>query len=99
MALKIRTNRVPRFIVESHELTKPEREEFDYLDWNAIDEGLDGATFVRYQGELIDLGTFERRDVGGTGYWHGIRCDSAWGGVVIRLADDGETAILGRASS
>ena len=52
------TNNVPRFVVEAYELSADERADFDYLDWTAIEAGEDSATFVRYKGELLDIGEF-----------------------------------------
>lgn len=51
----IKTNRVPRNIIDAYELTADERKEFDYLNWPAIDEGSDSASFIRYKGQLYDL--------------------------------------------
>lgn len=56
MAYTIVTNNKPRPIVDACELTPAERERFDYLDWPAITAGEDSASFVRYKGDLFDLG-------------------------------------------
>ena len=87
------TNHVPRFTVDSHELTATERAEFDYLDWSAIDEGNDSATFFRYRGTLYDLGEFMRTDLPG---WDGIATDSFFSVTVVKLVDDGEAVIVGK---
>ena len=52
----IRTNNVPRFVVDAYELTLAERAEFDYLNWDAIDAGEDSASFFRFKGTTYDLG-------------------------------------------
>jgi hypothetical protein len=99
MAVKITTDGVPIPIIEARELTAEEREQFDYLDWPAIDDGRDSASFFRYNGELHDLGEFSA-DFGitrGTGLpdemagWHGYRSDSFFSALLVRLVDeDGE---------
>lgn len=104
--LTIITNNIPRDIIDDWELTEKDRAEFDYLDWDAIDAGNDSASFVRYKGELIDLGEFQRlhdhgrvqmaRD-GGMDTWDGYRSDSFFSGQLIRWhGTDGEQVIMGR---
>ena len=100
--MQIITNHVPRFVVDAYELSPAERAEFDYLDWPAIERGEDSATFVRYKGELHDLGEFlttselsrgaGHHDLSG---WHGYRSDSFFSGLVVRFVDD-ESVIVGR---
>ena len=58
MTLKVITNNQPRPVVEAYELTEAERAEFDYLDWAKIEAGEDSASFVRYKGQVLDLGEF-----------------------------------------
>lgn len=102
MSVRVITNNVPRPIVDAYELSPKEREEFDYLDWPAIDEGADSASFFRYKGELHDLGEFTA-DYGitkGSGLpehlsnWHGYRSDSAFSALVVRYVDD-ESVVVG----
>jgi hypothetical protein len=94
------TNNVPRWIVEAHELTAAERADFDYLDWEAIERGEDSASFLRYRGEVYDLGEFECWDnpASPTRHgWDGIRPDSFFSGILVRYADDSfESVIVGR---
>jgi hypothetical protein len=93
----IRTNNVPRFTTDPSELTPAERNDFDYLDWPAIDDGRDSATFVRFRGELYSLDQFTRisPDAGSEfAGWHGIHHDSFFSGVLIRLSDDGEQVTM-----
>jgi hypothetical protein len=82
----IKTNHVPRDIIFAHELTEREREQFDYLDWPAIDEGRDSAEFFRYRGYLYNISDFQR--VSGLGSfldgWDGYAPDSFFSGVLIR---------------
>lgn len=100
MSLTIITNNVPRFIIEAYELTPKERTDFDYLDWPAIERGEDSASFIRYKGEIYDLGEFERWDNPASPTrlgWDGIRTDSFFSGLVIRYADDSfESVVIGR---
>lgn len=103
----IRTNNVPRDVIDAYELTAAEREEFDYLDWPAIDAGTDGASFFRYRGQLYDLGEFSR-DCGilrGSGLpahlssWDGYSSDSFFSATVVRYVDNFERVIVGRVYS
>jgi hypothetical protein len=101
--LKVITNNVPRDIVDAWELSAGERAEFDYLDWPAIDDGRDSASFFRYKGELHDLGEFSA-DWGilkGSGLpahlseWDGYRSDSFYSALVVRYVDQYERVIVG----
>ena len=87
------TNHVPRPLLDSAELTPSEREKFDYLDWPALDEGTDSATFFRYRGEVYDLAEFM---VGGEPGWDGSMADSFFSGLLVKIVDDGESVIVGR---
>ena len=88
----ILTNNVPRPILDAWELTPAERAQFDYLDWQAIEAGEDSASFVRYRGELHDLGEFSAswglsRESGLPDWlkgWDGYRSDSFFSGLVVR---------------
>lgn len=79
--MSVTTNHHHREILEGFDLTKTERESFDYIDWDAVEAGEDWATFFRYRGELYDLGEFTVTDQPG---WHGARADSFFSGVVVR---------------
>jgi hypothetical protein len=104
--LTIITNNVPRDIVDAWELTADERAEFNYLDWPAIDDGRDSATFVRYKGELIDLGdldgsTRQLPDDHPLRAWDAYRSDSFFSGIALRYAsedgrDDWDRVIVAR---
>jgi hypothetical protein len=101
-SLTIRTNNVPRDIIEAWELSAEERAEFDYIDWPAVDDGRESASFVRYRGELIDLGEFMAWDnpMSPTrGDWDGFRSDSFFSGLVVRYCDDHERVVIGLALS
>lgn len=92
------TNNVPRDVVEAWELTLKEREEFDYLDWEAIEKGEDSASFVRYKGEVYDLGEFTRYTGLDPGLrkWHGICTETFFSGILIRYLDHFEQVVVGR---
>ena len=90
------TGRQEHEIIDACQLTPDERAEFDYLDWPAIDDGRDGATFFRRDGDLYDLGNFMRTSPGSTEYrlgWHGCRGDSFFSGILVHISDDGETVL------
>lgn len=100
--MSVTTNNVPRHTLDAYELDATERKQFDYIDWPAVERGEASATFVRYRGELIDLGDFEV--VGhtlqmaqrlGLAAWHGWRPDSFYSAVVIRYAEDNESVVVG----
>jgi hypothetical protein len=91
--MKYITNHVPRPLIDAYTLTPTEREEFDYLDWPAIDRGEDSATFFRYRGDLYDLGTFTRMTA--TPGWDGGSADTVFSATLVKIIDD-ETVIVGR---
>ena len=93
---EVRTNNVPRPVVDPAELTETERAEFDYLDWPALDEGRDSASFFRFKGQLYDLGTFERTAVQG---WDGQHVDSFFSAVLVKFVNDGDEVIVGETFS
>lgn len=101
--LRIKTNHIPRNIIESYELSYDERLEFDYLNWEAIDLGEDSASFFRYKGILYDLSEFSA-DWGitkGSGlpeslcHWSGYISDSFFSGIVVRYSSDMESVVVG----
>lgn len=95
MNVTIRTNNVPRDTVEAHELTAKERAEFDYLDWPAIEAGDASATFMRFKGQVYDLGEFMRcPDTAWFKGWDGYHSDSAFSGVLVRYVDNFERVIV-----
>jgi len=84
-------------VVYDCELTDAEREQFDYLNWPAIDRGEDSASFVRHRGELYDLGSFMRSTdpmVTRLG-WHGRHDDTFFSAIVVHLDPDGDHVITG----
>jgi hypothetical protein len=94
MALIIKTNNVPRDVIDAWELTADERAQFDYLDWSAIESGSDSASFFRYRGELHDLGEFMARTSNDLPGWDGFRSDSFFSGLAVRYCDDLERVVV-----
>src|SRR5688500_15482116 len=84
--VKVVTNHHRREIIEAFQLTDDERKEFNYLDWPAIEAGRDSATFVRYKGELIDLGDLEQMTFPSKTFkgWDAYRSDSFFSGLVFK---------------
>lgn len=98
----VRTNNVPRDVVEGYELTEAERASFDYVDWPAVERGEASPTFVRYLGELHDLGEFSAWTTcphEALRQWDGYRGDSFFSALVVRYVDDCERVIVGRVFS
>lgn len=100
--LTIITNNVPRDILEGWDLSPSEREHFDYIDWAAVERGEESCSFVRYRGELYDLGDTEGRPPAVLAGWDAYLSDSFFSGVVFRYARDDsgdldpERVIVGR---
>lgn len=98
------TNNIPRDIVNAWELTANERNQFDYLNWDAIERGEDSRDFFRYRGELYDLSEFERLTNSGLNIekvfhkWQAYQSDSYFSGLVIRYVNDNEQIVIGRYS-
>lgn len=89
--IRIVTNHHPRPTLQAWDLTPAERAEFDYLDWEAIDNGEDSAEFFRYRGTLYDLGEFMTTsglpEFNPLRKWHGYLSDSFFSGIVVRYLD------------
>lgn len=89
----IKTNHNRREIIDAYQLTESERKEFDYLDWPAIDEGRDSASFFRYRGMLYDLGSFTV-DTAPEG-WDAAYVDSFFSAIVVRhVREDCEDLLI-----
>ena len=84
--LKIRTNNVPRLVLDWDQLTDAEKKNFDYL--KTRDEKI-SASFVRYKGWAYDLGEFlrwESPEPKEMHKWDGYSSDSYFSGVLMRYA-------------
>lgn len=88
-------------VLDASDLTLEERKEFDYLDWEALEQGRGSASFVRYEGTTYPLNDFSA-DWGitrGTGLpeeftgWDGYLSDSFFSGVVIRYHGNDEELV------
>ncbi len=99
------TNNVPREIIEGWDVPANVREDFDYVDWDAVDRGEDSASFFRYKGEWYDLGDIPSRsphvptnEPDPFAGWDGLAPDSFFSGILVRLVpeDHYETIIVGR---
>ena len=106
--MKIRTNNQPRPILSAFELTADELKEFDYL------ESDDMLQAFRYRGSVYDLGEFVRITPranwrGGFDHpadegspllaWDGIQTESFFSAIVVRYSQDGESVVVGLATS
>lgn len=89
--IRVRTNHVPRDVINGWELSTKEREQFNYLDWSGDDP--DPGSFFRYRGELHYLGNFTLSHIDG---WDGIAPDSFSTATVVKLVDD-DRVIVGYA--
>jgi len=86
--MEITTNNVPRLLLYGSELTKDEKEEFDYID------DIELHNFVKYKGVVYDLESFTRAE--GIDGWDGISPDTYFSGVLVKLLDDIDMVIMGR---
>lgn len=94
--MKIRTNYHRRDVVYGFELTPQERAEFDYLSEDELSE----RQFVRYGGNVYDLGDFERTNFHGAPpeflRWDGYQSDSFFSGILVRYVDENNSAATER---
>jgi hypothetical protein len=90
--IKIITNHHVREVLHDWNLTKDQRAEFDYIDWDACERGEDSASFVMYKGNLYDLGDTEGIPTGDLAGWDSYITDSFFSGTLFRYfrEDDGE---------
>ena len=97
--MKIKTNNAPRDVLFWWDLTDAERVEFDYLD---SDTAQADASFLRYRGNVYDLGEFMHisRTVAphpqrqGWEDWDGYHSDSYFSGMLVRYVEDCERVII-----
>lgn len=88
------TNHVPRLMIDAYELTAVERKEFDYIDWDRVDEGEISGSFVRYKGWIYDLGDMMPAPIDG---WDAIVNETFFSGALFRYApNDNDRVICGR---
>lgn len=92
--MNIITNSIPRPILASYELPVEAVKEFDYYDnWQ-----LDHASFFKYKGCYYDLASFTCINTHNETLkdWDGFSGDSWFTGILIRLANDNKSVIVGR---
>ena len=91
--MKIKTNNVPRFILNGCDLPKKQRKEFDWLS----DEEFNEAEFVKYKGSYYALSEFMRCDNAAypLSNWQGYYSDSAFSGILIKFKDS-DSVIVGQ---
>jgi hypothetical protein len=95
MNITVRTNNVPRDIIDAYQLTPQERKEFDYLNWDAIEQGNDSASFFRYKGQIYHLGEFMRLDSNTElKGWDGYFNDTYFSGVLVKYVNEGEQIVV-----
>ena len=98
--LTIRTNNHWNNFLYGNELTKVEKQEFDYIDPSEIDS----HDFFRYRGHVYDPNEFMRcpdnsdacnSHSNNLGDWQGYQSDSFFSGIVIRYSEDYEQYQVG----
>ena len=91
MTLEIKTNNHVRPFVNGFELLndKKVRQQFDFLS----DEEFSDQQFVSYKGYWYGLCDFLRPNDCFRG-WDGYAADSYFSGVLIKIVEDGEAAVL-----
>lgn len=82
MAVKVRTNRVPRDSLES--ITEEERKKFDWLPKEET------IGFFRFHGEVYHLSQFERYQ---DDYWHGVYQTSMTTGMLVRVEKNDQVIV------
>lgn len=90
--MKIITNNIPRPLVYGYELPENQRREFDYLS----DEEYYSSVFVKYKGQYYDLLDFTKPFYSKLIYWDGLRSDSFFSGILIKVLPSSEYVIIGR---
>ena len=85
--ITVRTNNQPRDIIDAWDLSPAEREEFEYMDWDALEAGTDSASFFRFKGQVYDLGEFTVAPASLPG-WDGYQSDSYFSGMLVRYVDE-----------
>ena len=94
--MQIRTNNVPRPIVSGCELDGKQRKQAA-SDYDFLGDDFDDARFIVYRGYVHYIGNFML--ITAPADWTGVEADGYSSGTVIRVSDDGETAVMGYATS
>lgn len=91
MSLTITTDNKFKFFISWDDLTKAQKEDFDYMD----NEDKYSASFIKYYGSIYDIGSFMRLDKDSTfneigGNWQGHHDETYFSGVLIELSGCGD---------
>lgn len=94
--MKVIANNIPRTIISGYELSEAQREDFNYL----TDEGVDQGRYFMYKGNVYTLSDFMLLSVGREDLkeWDAYMGDSYFSGLVLKLSDCGELVTVGRFS-
>lgn len=93
--MEIRTNNIPREIINGWELSDEERKEFDYLDWEKVLDGEDSTQFFRFKGQLYDISQFSFcRPIAEFKEWDGYFSESAFSGVLVKYVNEGDQVVI-----
>jgi hypothetical protein len=89
----IRTNNIPRELIDWSDLTNKEQAEFNYVS----DPQYATQRFFRYRGWTYDVQEFmSTHDMGSTlRGWDGYSSDSYFSGILVKLVCDCERVIVG----
>lgn len=90
--MHIITNNQYRQILNSFDLPAEVLSEFDYYN----EEQLSQALFFKYKGQYYDLAQFQKVKHSGLENWHGLFSLSYFSGILVKLANDGESVLVGR---
>ena len=80
--IKVITNNHPRDILHGWDLTKDERDEFDFINWDKVENGEESPEFFRYKGNLYYMES-EGRPIFAPN-WHAYLSDSFFSGILYR---------------
>lgn len=95
--MKVKSNYHWNNFLYGYELTEKEKEDYDYLD----SEELENGSFLRYRKNVYYIGDFMHFDKDSKTYesWHGYFPESYFSAVVIRISEDSEQYQVGLALS
>lgn len=99
--LKIRTNNVPRDVLNFWELTGKEQAQLldDYSGTGRAEEFCDKSMWARYKGHVYCLSEFLRiqhHPDSDFSKWEGYEGDNYFSGTVCRFVQKGERVIMGQ---
>lgn len=92
--MKVRTNNVPRYLVNWYDLTTKQKADLDWRDTEELQDAFSGFIF---KGQVYDLSDFTVID--NVNYpvkdWNGAFAQSAFHAVLVKLNPSEETVIVG----